>query len=179
MVRVLIVEHFATTAAVIRTLLADSTRVAIVGEAADASGALSLLERLRPDVVVLDGALGHRDGHSLVRQMKETQPAARLTVLSAHPAPLPPAPARRRPARRNVTSARSLPCPSRASPPPARRGRGCGSAAPTRRAGSPRRGRRSARRERRSPCPRGTAGPGGARPWRRPARADRAGASGR
>jgi len=88
MVRVLIVEHFATTAAVIRTLLADSTRVAIVGEAADASGALSLLERLRPDVVVLDGALGHRDGHSLVRQMKETQPAARLIVLSDHPEPL-------------------------------------------------------------------------------------------
>src|SRR3972149_3006319 len=88
MVRVLIVEHFATTAAVIRTLLADSTRVAIVGEAADASGALSLLERLRPDVVVLDGALGHRDGHSLIRQMKEAQPAVRLIVLSDHPAPL-------------------------------------------------------------------------------------------
>ena len=88
MVRVLIVEHFATTAAVIRTLLADSTRVAIVGEAADASGALSLLERLRPDVVVLDGALGHRDGHSLIRQMKETQPAVRLIVLSDHPEPL-------------------------------------------------------------------------------------------
>ena len=85
MVRVLIVEHFATTAAVIRTLLADSTRVAIVGEAADASGALSLLERLRPDVVVLDGALGHRDGHSLIRQMKEASPAARLILLSDHP----------------------------------------------------------------------------------------------
>lgn len=85
MVRVLIVEHFATTAAVIRTLLADSTRVTIVGEAADAPGALSLLERLRPDVVILDGALGHRDGHSLIRQMKETHPGARLIVLSDHP----------------------------------------------------------------------------------------------
>ncbi len=85
MVRVLIVEHFATTAAVIRTLLADSTRVAIVGEAADASGALSLLERLRLDVVVLDGSLGHRDGHSLIRQMKETHADARLIVLSDHP----------------------------------------------------------------------------------------------
>src|SRR3972149_6276671 len=88
MVRVLIVEHFATTAAVIRTLLADPARGAIVGEAADASGALSLLEGLRPDVVVLDGALGHRDGHSLIRQMKETQPAVRLIVLPDHPEPL-------------------------------------------------------------------------------------------
>src|SRR3989304_57595 len=88
MVRVLIVEHFATTAAVIRTLLADSTRGAIVGEAADASGALSLLERLRPDVVVLDGALGHRDGHSLIRQMKEAQPAVRLIRSEEHTAEL-------------------------------------------------------------------------------------------
>ncbi len=85
MVHVLIVEHFAGTAAVIRTLLADSTHVAIVGEAADGPGALSLLERVRPDVVILDGALGHRDGHSLIRQMKDTHPAARVIVLSDHP----------------------------------------------------------------------------------------------
>src|SRR3972149_28621 len=112
MVRVLIVEHFATPAAAIRPLLADSTRVAIVGEAADASGALSLLERLRPDVVVLDGALGHREGHSLVRQMKETQPAARLIVLSDHPEPLYPGAARgRRAAPRPSSPAPGAPSP--------------------------------------------------------------------
>lgn len=88
MVRVLIVEHFSTTAAVIRTLLAASSRLSVVGEAAEAPQALLLLERLRPDVVVLDGALGHRDGHSLIRQMKEAQPSVRLIVLSDHPDPL-------------------------------------------------------------------------------------------
>ncbi len=87
-VRVLIVEQFPTTAAVIRTLLAASARVSVVGEAAEASQALTLLERLRPDVVILDGALGHRDGHSLIRQMKEAQPSVRLIVLSDHPDPL-------------------------------------------------------------------------------------------
>jgi len=88
MVRVLIVEQFPTTAAVIRTLLAASSRVSVVGEASEAPHALRLLEHLRPDVVILDGALGHRDGHSLIRQMKEAQPTVRLIVLSDHPDPL-------------------------------------------------------------------------------------------
>ncbi len=82
MTTLLIVEHFPATAAVIRTLLADSARLRIVGEAGDAAGALALLTRHRPDIVVLDGTLAHRDGQNLIRRLKEAHPTVRLLVLA-------------------------------------------------------------------------------------------------
>ncbi len=82
MTTLLIVEHFPATTAVIRTLLADSPRLHIVGEAEDAAGALALVAHHHPDIVVLDGALAHRDGQNLIRRIKETHPTVRLLVLA-------------------------------------------------------------------------------------------------
>jgi DNA-binding NarL/FixJ family response regulator len=87
MIRVLVVEHFPTTAAVIRTLLAASTRLAVVGEAEDGPTALRLVAQAEPDVIILDGALGHRNGHALIRELRVARPDARLIVLSDHPEP--------------------------------------------------------------------------------------------
>ena len=65
-------------------LLAEQPDFAVVGEAADAGGALDVLEQARPDVVVLDFTLRDRDATGLVGEIRRRWPRLRVLVLSMH-----------------------------------------------------------------------------------------------
>lgn len=85
MVRILIVESFPATSDVIHSTLAAAPGMDVVGQAKNSGSALAMLEQLRPDLVIVDGTLGHRDSHRLIRRMKEVTPTVKLLVLSDHP----------------------------------------------------------------------------------------------
>jgi DNA-binding NarL/FixJ family response regulator len=57
----------------------------VCGEARDVPGARESVARLRPDFIVLDLALGARDGVELVRELALLHPAGRSLVFSALP----------------------------------------------------------------------------------------------
>lgn len=54
----------------------------VVGEAADGAAAVSMAERLRPDVVVMDLHMRGLDGIAATRQLREIVPGAVVVVLS-------------------------------------------------------------------------------------------------
>jgi DNA-binding NarL/FixJ family response regulator len=56
----------------------------ICGEAGDAKGALAAVEVAKPDVVVLDLALGEDDGVQVVAKLHSGWPEIRILVLSMH-----------------------------------------------------------------------------------------------
>jgi two-component system, NarL family, response regulator NreC len=58
--------------------------VTCVGQAADRAAAMALLTAERPDLAVVDLALGAEDGLELVRSMRTLSPATKTLVLTMH-----------------------------------------------------------------------------------------------
>jgi DNA-binding NarL/FixJ family response regulator len=56
----------------------------VCGEAATCEAALKIVEEARPALVIVDLALGHDDGLSLVKTVKSRHPAIPCLVLSMH-----------------------------------------------------------------------------------------------
>jgi DNA-binding NarL/FixJ family response regulator len=64
-----------------RLLLTDSA-IEVVGEAADGAAALREIERLRPDVVLLDLYMPEPDGFGVLEAVKERYDATKVIVLT-------------------------------------------------------------------------------------------------
>lgn len=82
--RVLIVDDHPLMREGLFQLLSGEADFALCGEADNAEAALAAVERLKPDVVVLDLTLGGDDGVDVVRTLHETHPEVRILVLSMH-----------------------------------------------------------------------------------------------
>ena len=82
--RLLLVDDHAVVREGLRSLLATDSRFEIVGEAADGLTAISAVERLQPDVVVMDVSLPGMNGAQVTRRLKESQPDVRTLALTVH-----------------------------------------------------------------------------------------------
>jgi DNA-binding NarL/FixJ family response regulator len=65
-------------------MLESKTDFRIVGEAEDGLQALELLERLKPDVIVLDVMMPRLGGLEVARQASKRSPATRVVILSMY-----------------------------------------------------------------------------------------------
>jgi DNA-binding NarL/FixJ family response regulator len=83
-IRVLIAEDHPLFRAGIRALLQRPGEVEVVAEASDGVEALQLLERHRPDVVVLDVSMPRLDGLQAAARISVEYPRIRVLVLSLH-----------------------------------------------------------------------------------------------
>ena len=68
----------------LRALLARETDLRLVGEAAEGLEALRQVERLRPDVLVLDLMMPGLNGLDVARQVARRAPETRVVILSMH-----------------------------------------------------------------------------------------------
>lgn len=66
-------------------ILEEDPRVALVHEAADAPSALRTLRQARYDAMVLDVALGERDGLDVLKTVRADYPALGVVMLSVYP----------------------------------------------------------------------------------------------
>ncbi len=83
-IRVLLAEDHAVVREGTRRILEQCADIAVVGEAEDGPQALELLERLRPDVAILDIRIPKLNGVEVVRRMKECSPATKALMLTAY-----------------------------------------------------------------------------------------------
>jgi DNA-binding NarL/FixJ family response regulator len=86
-IRVLVAEPFPMTSKVICRALA-APGVEVVGSVADGTAIVARTRALRPDVVVLDGALGYRNGTDLIAQLKTVRRPPKIIVLGNHADPV-------------------------------------------------------------------------------------------
>jgi len=68
----------------LRALLTQESDLQVVGEAGDGVAAIQLVERLQPDVLVLDLTMPGLNGHQVAQQVSQQAPSTRIVVLSMH-----------------------------------------------------------------------------------------------
>ncbi|MBI5285054.1 MAG: response regulator transcription factor [Chloroflexi bacterium] len=83
-IRVIIAEDHAVVREGTRQLLEREHDLEVVGEAADGAAAIALVERLRPDVVIMDISMPVMTGIEATRRIKESQPNTAVLILTAY-----------------------------------------------------------------------------------------------
>jgi two-component system, NarL family, response regulator LiaR len=82
-IRVLVVDDHAVVREGLRSFLELQDGIAVAGEAADGAEAVDAVERLRPDVVLMDLVMPNADGVEAMRRLRERGSRARVIVLTS------------------------------------------------------------------------------------------------
>jgi DNA-binding NarL/FixJ family response regulator len=81
-IRVLIVDDHRLFAEALEAILAGDERITVVGHAADGREAVRLAQDLRPDLVLMDISMPVLDGIEAAREIRATDDAARILMLT-------------------------------------------------------------------------------------------------
>ena len=81
--RIAIIDDHGIVRMGLRNAIVGEPDLEVVGEAATAEDAVAMLERTRPDVVLLDHYLPDHDGIDIANALQSASPASRLLVVSS------------------------------------------------------------------------------------------------
>lgn len=81
-IRTLLVDDHAVVREGLRLVLGQQPDLAVVGEAAETNEAIEVAERVQPDVIVMDIALGAQDGVAGIEAILARVPSTRVLVLT-------------------------------------------------------------------------------------------------
>jgi DNA-binding NarL/FixJ family response regulator len=85
--RILIVDDHPTLREVLRSLLSSQDGFDIVGEAGDGLEAVALVDKLRPDLVLMDISMPRMDGIAATREIKGKRPETKILIFSVYKTP--------------------------------------------------------------------------------------------
>lgn len=83
-IRILIADDHAVVRAGLRATLSSDAGIEVVGEAGDGAAAVSLVETLRPDLILLDITMPPENGIKTARRLKEAHPELIVVFLTMH-----------------------------------------------------------------------------------------------
>ena len=83
-IRVLLAEDHVVVREGIRELINAAADIVVVGEAASGREAVTLCERLKPDIVLMDVAMSDMNGIEATREVKRLSPETGVVILSAY-----------------------------------------------------------------------------------------------
>jgi len=82
-IRIVIVDDHSIVREGLRTLLGDEPMIDIIGEAGNADDAIDIIEKISPDVVLMDVALPGRSGIEAAAAIKEMQLPSKVVLLTS------------------------------------------------------------------------------------------------
>jgi len=88
MIRVILADDHHLVRRGIHALLEKADDIEVIGEAEDGQAALELVERLKPDVLVIDIAMPRLNGIQATERVRALGFATRVVILSMHSRPL-------------------------------------------------------------------------------------------
>ncbi|SDB06271.1 DNA-binding response regulator, NarL/FixJ family, contains REC and HTH domains [Pseudomonas sp. NFACC23-1] len=83
----LLVDDHSLIRAGVRALVMDIPGYAVIGEASDGTRLVELVERLNPDIVLLDISMKDTCGLDALQQLKRVRPNSKVLILSMHTDP--------------------------------------------------------------------------------------------
>ena len=83
-IQVLLADDHAVVRAGLRAVLGAAKDIQVVGEASNGREAVAMVERLRPDVVVMDLTMPEMDGVAATKELAQRKSPARVLVLTMH-----------------------------------------------------------------------------------------------
>jgi len=83
-IRVLLADHHAVVRQGFRLILESQPDIEIIGEAANGRDAVTMSERLQPDIVVMDVGMTELNGIEATRRLASVAPRCRVLALSMH-----------------------------------------------------------------------------------------------
>jgi len=84
MITIVLAEDHHVVRQALRSMLDSERYFKVVGEASTGLESIELVERLKPNVLVLDLMLPYLNGIEVVRQLSRSQPQTRTVILSMH-----------------------------------------------------------------------------------------------
>lgn len=84
-IRVMLADDHSLVRDGLRALLRSAADITVVAEAADGTDAVVVAARVRPDVLVMDLDMPHRDGASAARVLAGAAPEVRILILTMYP----------------------------------------------------------------------------------------------
>jgi DNA-binding NarL/FixJ family response regulator len=84
MIRVLVVDDHAILRDGIRSLLESQEDIIVVGEACNGSEAIELVDKLLPDIVLMDISMPKTNGLEATREIKKRHPKINVLILTQH-----------------------------------------------------------------------------------------------
>ena len=82
--RIVIAEDYTILREGLRALLSSAPDMEIVGEAEDGQAAIRLVEKLRPDLALMDLSMPKLTGMDAIREIKKRSPRTKILVLTVH-----------------------------------------------------------------------------------------------
>ena len=83
-IRVILADDHAVVRAGLKAVLRSAKDIEVIGEASDGQGAVAIVERLRPDVVIMDLSMGDTDGTTATKEIVAKGLPTRVLVLTMH-----------------------------------------------------------------------------------------------
>lgn len=83
-IRVLLAEDHVVVRESVKQLLSKEPDLEVVGEAGDGEQAVQMVNRLNPDVIVLDVAMPKVNGIEATKQIKQSKPSTAILILTAY-----------------------------------------------------------------------------------------------
>jgi len=84
LIRVMLVDDHAVVRAGLKAVLASAKDIDVVGEAKNGRDAVTLAERLNPDVIVMDLSMDEMDGAAATKEIVAKGLACRVLILTMH-----------------------------------------------------------------------------------------------
>lgn len=84
LIRIVLADDHAVVRAGLKAVLGTARDMTVVGEASNGREAIALIERLNPDVVIMDLSMDQMDGTTATREIVKKGLSARVLVLTMH-----------------------------------------------------------------------------------------------
>lgn len=81
--KLLICDDHAIVRQGLRSLIEKRSGMKLVGEAVDGEEAVTLAKKLKPDVIIMDLIMPHKDGITAIAEIKNKNPDAKILVLTS------------------------------------------------------------------------------------------------